>query len=217
MGPPKKIGVTGKACAPETTALPPPAPSAPAPTAAPAAACPRSALQHAYLMSNTRGWRELRSARRSPSLPALPRPPCVPRPPVVKLCRIQTIGADAERMQLRCTMRPSLLASPEGSGFACGPWLRGSDLHLTNRERVWGVIQVTLSTTAAASSLEPRAAAGGYAHTERGFCRQKLSPHDPTPYPSPQRESTSIQKKSSNTVKIWSPLICYKIKRHCKK
>jgi hypothetical protein len=136
MGPPKKIGVTGKACAPETTALPPPAPSAPAPTAAPAAACPRSALQHAYLMSNTRGWRELRSARRSPSLPALPRPPCVPRPPVVKLCRIQTIGADAERMQLRCTMRTSLLASPEGSGFACGPWLRGSDLHLTNRERV---------------------------------------------------------------------------------
>ena len=51
--------------------------------------------------------------------------------------------------------------------------MTGGQTH-TNRERVERTL---LSTTAAATSLEPRTAVRGPAHSDSGFYRQKLSPH----------------------------------------
>ena len=116
------------------------------------------------------------------------------------------MGAADERMQLRCAVRPSPLALQRGSSN-CERALAarlGATWHSgTNRERVERTL---LSTTAAATSLEPRTAVQGPAHTESGFDRQKLShlrgtrgdvEAGNTPLPS------RIFYLEKSTVKIW--------------
>ena len=94
-----------------------------------------------------------------------------------KLCRVQAMGAAAERMQLRCTVRLSPLASQRGSSnceraltarLGATPGTGGSN-------RAWGAqrerVERTLpSTTAAARSIDPRAAVRCPVHTESGLC-----------------------------------------------
>ena len=87
-------------------------------------------------------------------------------------------------MQLHCAMKPSPLALPTCTGLACEPWLRGSDLHLTNRERVGRYSSYTVDDRSS-KLTRAKSAVGGSVHTESGFYRQQMSPHDPTPYPLP--------------------------------
>ena len=94
------------------------------------------------------------------------------------------MGAAAKRMQLRCAVKSNPMASPKSASIC--EWALAARLRATpgtgGSNRAWGtqrerVERTLLSTTAAASSLERRAAVRGPTRTESGLCRQQLSPH----------------------------------------
>ena len=143
---------------------------------------PHSKHHHAYLVSNAERWRAARNARRPQAFPRFPAPPASKTHRLSKLCRIRVMGAGTEHLELRCAVGPSPLASARGISNCS--WSLAARLGATpgawwaQRERVESTL---LSTTTAASSLEPRAAVRGPARTESGLCRQHLSPHRPDP------------------------------------